>query len=420
MTDFGYILPDGWALVGDGQGEDDDYNMVAATLKAGEDTYAYFDVYRPTPEPFRVHARGKAETAKELTELDNYNCQTKINLSVRYHQERTEEDKDVSDTGAEDDYVSLDHSATVLWSSPISVVFSSKSQDAFPSGNRHSSNIIPDHTDPGVPEKEMILIDNEKLLTKGTIEAIASADGLNVEINKVQFTDIESENAHCKFQLLSGHGNDGTIYKGELNNPCQTLRSGSKISFAWMTEVSMETAYREELLSASLGTLSIHWQPSSMKLSEEVKFMKEDSFAGSHGPLKLRRPATCHFSGPLCYIESAPFDAKAEHLPDSIQIAAPFDVTYSIRNKTPIDQEVEMLLQDSSSPGDESNDAFLISGLVNKRTSLGPFESRSFSYTAVPMKVGQVDLPSISISSKRYRTWIVRESSERRSIYVLP
>ena len=360
-----------------------------------------------------------------MIELDNYKCETKINLSIRYQQERTEDDKEVLCNDAEEDYVSLDHSFNVVWSSSISVVFSPNSQDAYPSGNGHPSNIIPDHSSPkkqspGVPEKEIILIDRGKLLTKGTIEASACTYGLNVDIEKVQFVDDESENAHCNFKLLSGHVDNGTLYKGELNNPCRTLGIGSKISFAWMTEVTMDIAYREERLSASIGAISIHWQPSPLELSEEVKFMKEDSFAGSHGPLKLLRPATCQFSGPLCCIESAPFEAKAEHLPDVIQVAAPFEVTYSIRNKTPVDQELEMRLQDSSSPGDVSNNSFLISGLVNKRTSLGPFESHSFSYTAVPMKVGQLELPSISISSKRYKTWVIREALERRSIFVLP
>mmetsp|Transcript_38530 Transcript_38530/g.44016 ORF Transcript_38530/g.44016 Transcript_38530/m.44016 type:complete len:95 (-) Transcript_38530:58-342(-) len=81
----------------------------------------------------------------------------------------------------------------------------------------------------------------------------------------------------------------------------------------------------------------------------------------------------------------------------------------------------------SSSPSNnnhaskESNESFLISGHVHKRTSLGPYESHSFSYTAVPMKVGAVDLPAISISSKRYETWVVHEQAmERRSIYVCP
>jgi len=269
-------------------------------------------------------------------------------------------------------------------------------------------------------EKELILIDKEKILTKGRIEAAASPDGLDVEIIQVKFTDNESENPCCRFKLISGHGDDGTLYKREINNPCRTLSVGSKISFAWTTEVCMKDAYRKERLAASLGTISIHWQPSSIELPEELKVMRDDDLWGNHGPLKLCKPSICCFRGPICYIENAPFEAKADRLPTSLYIATPLEVTYRIRNKTPLDQDVEMLLTDSSSPSNESNESFLISGLVNKRTSLGPYESHSFSYTAVPMKVGEVDLPAISISSKRYKTWVVHEAMERRSIYVLP
>jgi tetratricopeptide (TPR) repeat protein len=408
-TDFGYILPYGWALDGDGQDGNDEYTMVVPMLKAGAATYAYFDLYRPTSEPIRIEGR-EEDITKEMIESDNYNCQTKVNLSIRY------DPKKIGDDAAPeiDDHVSLDHNVTVLWSSPISVAFSSNSRDAYPSGNRHPSNSVAMKTPYPTPEKELILIDKEQMLTKGVIEAAASLDGLNVEIDQVRFTDNESENPHCGFKLISGHGDDGTLYKGETNNPCRTLSIGSKISFAWMAEVTMEDAYREERLAASLGTISINWQPSSMELPEEVKVMREDDVVGTHGPLKLHTPSTCHFRGPLCYIESAPFEAKSERLPDSIQVAIPFEVTYTIKNTTPLDQDVEMLLKD------ESNESFLISGIVNKRTSLGPYESHSFSYTAIPMRVGEVDLPAISISSKRYKTWVVNEASERRSIYVLP
>jgi hypothetical protein len=408
-TDFGYILPDGWALDGDGQDGNDEYTMVVPMLKAGATTYAYFDLYRPTSEPIRIEGR-EEDITKEMIESDNYNCQTKVNLSIRYDPKKIGDD-----TAPEiNDHVLLDHNATVIWSSPISIAFSSNSRDAYPSGNRHPSNSVAMKTPYDTPEKELILIDNEQMLTKGVIEAAASLDGLNVEIDRVRFTDNESENPHCGFKLISGHGDDGTLYKGETNNPCRILSIGSKISFAWMAKVNMEDAYREERLAASLGTISVNWQPSSMKLPEEVKVMREDDLVGTHGPLKLHTPSTCHFRGPLCYIESAPFEAKSERLPDSIQVAVPFEVTYTIKNTTPLDQDVEMLLED------ESNESFLISGIVNKRTSLGPYESHLFSYTAIPMKVGEVDLPAISISSKRYKAWIVNEASERRSIYVLP
>ena len=422
MTDFGYILPSGWALAGDGQGLDEGFNVLAPTLQAGEETYAYFDVYRPSAEPIRSYAKGNQDITEDAIKLNDCKCETKIDVSIRYNKETRENDTKALHNSGDTDAVSLDHCVTVVWSSPISLSFSSNAKDAYPSGNQHPSNIVADDAStmkesPSDPEKELVLIDNGKVLTKGIISPTICSDGINIEIDKVQFNDTESENTHCQFTLLSGHDDDGTLYKGELGSPCQTLRDGSKISFAWINRVRMDAEYREECLVAPIGTISVHWQPSPINLPDEVLFMKGDSFAEAHGPLKLATSVVCRFSGPLCQIESAPFEAVSATLPESIQVASPFEVTYRIKNKTPVDQELEMLLQDSPSPG---NGGFLIGGLVNKRASLGPYESLSFSYTAIPMRVGKVDLPPISISSRRYKTWIVRESWDRRSIFVLP
>ena len=303
----------------------------------------------------------------------------------------------------------------------MSIAFSSHAKEAYPSGNKHPSNFVQKDASPGDSEKGLVLIDDGNVLTKGVIDPNASTDGLDIEIDTVQFTDTQSDNTHCEFRLLSGIDNDGTIFQAQHTNPCRTLRSGSKMSFAWMTQVCMDMYYREESLTAHIGTVSIHWQPSSIDLSEELSFVKKDGFSGKHGPLQLEQPAVSRFNGPLCHIESAPFEVIPENLPDSVKISSPFEVTYCIRNKTPLDQEFELTLQDIPSPGDESSkNGFLIGGLVNRTTSLGPFESHSFSYTTVPIKVGKVHLPSVSITSTRYNTWIIRESLERRPIYVLP
>lgn len=413
ITNFGYTLPDGWSTVGDGSGGNDDYKIVASTLNAGEVAYAYFDLYRPTPDLLGID-----DILGEMKRYNDNKCETNIDISIRYYQEGKDDVKKASSDDVEKDFVALNHSVTVLWTSPISVTFSSSGQDAYPCGNRHTSNTMSDPL--GLPEKETILHDKEKVLTKGIIDSTASTDGLFVGIDKVQFIDNEEENTHCKFKLLSGYDADGTIYRGEVGHPCRTLSVGSKISFAWMTEAIMGNPYLDESLTVPIGSILVLWKPSPIKLSKEVRFLVNDDFAGSHGPLKLQRSAACHFSGPLCHIESAPFEVNPEHLPDSIQVVVPFEVAYSIKNNTPIDQELEVILQDASAPGDDANDAFLISGLVNKKTSIGPYESHSFSYTALPIKVGRVNLPSISISSTRYRTWIIRESLHRRSIYVTP
>eukprot|EP00531_Pseudo-nitzschia_arenysensis_P016714 CAMPEP_0116151196 /NCGR_PEP_ID=MMETSP0329-20121206/19963_1 /TAXON_ID=697910 /ORGANISM="Pseudo-nitzschia arenysensis, Strain B593" /LENGTH=1593 /DNA_ID=CAMNT_0003647783 /DNA_START=104 /DNA_END=4885 /DNA_ORIENTATION=+ len=421
MTDFGYILPSGWVLASDDNEEDDGYDIVVPTIKAGEEIYASFDVYRPTPEPVKVYTKGNETVVEEMTKLNDCKCETEINVSIRYNREIIDENTSESGENAPKNSVSFDHSVNVLWSSPMSVGFSSNAKVAYPSGNQHSSNIVRDDASTGGDEKGLILIDGGNVFTKGILEPSASADVLNIEIDKVQFTDTESDNTNCEFRLLGGLDDAGTILQANPNDPCRTLQPGSKMSFAWMTQVSMDMYYREETLTAPIGTVSIYWKPSPVTLSEEVPFVEKDVFAGRHGPLQLDQSAVCHYSGPVCQIESAPFEVIPEKLPNSIKFASPFEVTYCIRNKTPVDQEFEMTLQDSPASGDESpKSGFLIGGNVVKTSSLGPFESQSFTYTSVPTKIGRIHLPSISISSKRYKTWIIRESLERRPIFVQP
>jgi len=421
MTDFGYILPSGWALAYGGHGGDDDFSMSAPTVKAGEETYVSFDVYRPTCEPIEPNTKGNQAILDEMTKLNDCKCETKIDVSIQYNQ------KLLDGNDKPDNSVSLDHSVDIVWKSPMAVAFSSNTKAAYPSGYQHPSNIVPFNfaSDNAAakpePSKETILIDGGRVFTKGTLDPIASADGLNIEIDKIQFSAAESEVTDCKFELLSGVDDNGTIFQGQANHPSRTLCTGSQMSFAWMTQVSLGENNRDEPLTAPIGTVSIHWQPSPIELSEGAPFMKTDDFSWRHGPLQLETPAVCRFSGPLCRIESAPFEVVPENLPNSIKVASPIEVTYQIRNKTPIDQELDMVLQNGASGGEEAaKDGFLVGGLVNRKTSLGPFESHSFSYTTVPTKVGKVHLPSISITSLRYKTWIIRESLERRSIFVLP
>ena len=492
LTDFGYKLPDGWALDGDNGHGGDEYTSVVPTIKAGAFTYAYFDVYRPTVEPIKIEGREEDITQEMIKHSENTTscCETKVNISLRYHPKKVDDDTEIVD------YVSLDHSETLLWSSPISITLSSSyTNDRYPSGNRHpSNNVALANTALRYPavlgHKELVLIDKEKVLLRGVIQAASSSDGYNVEIDEIQFADndkgsIDDNNSqYCRFKLINGtarEGNDsssssngGMLYKGESTNPYRVLRTGSKISFAWMTEICMNDIYREERLAVSLGTISIHWQPVPFLLPDDIKMTRNDIddtsgsiLAGHHGPLKLssssiisnNRPLSntntscvARFRGPLCYIETAPFEAKMKRLPDSIQIAVPFDLSYTITNKTPMYQEIDMVLHDDDNNAllnntdhqkqrslttntstctniDITPSSFLIGGQNQQSSvSLGPNESLSFSFTLVPMKVGEISLPSISISSLHYKTWIIHddkdandnEQQRRRLIYVLP
>jgi len=90
-----------------------------------------------------------------MIEIDKYNCQTKLNISIRYRPKKVGYDTDI------DAYISLDHCVTVQWSSPISVTFSSISREAYPSGNRYPSNNVATKVTYPTLDQELILIDKE-------------------------------------------------------------------------------------------------------------------------------------------------------------------------------------------------------------------------------------------------------------------
>lgn len=213
MTEYGYAIPSGWSLVGNGQGMIlDNYNPAISTLKSGESTYAYFDVYRPPPNLTRMDGVVQDGINQEDLEYDRDMCQTDIDISVCYRQTRTSQNskkappkrrarsrkkKDEESDAApppdeKDELVYFDHSVAVLWSAPILAVFSPGMKQTQPSGNRHPSNNVPDPNSPAhsltaATKNEMVLIDGERVLTKCAFEAVTSADGLLADIEQIKF-----------------------------------------------------------------------------------------------------------------------------------------------------------------------------------------------------------------------------------------
>jgi hypothetical protein len=182
----------------------------------------------------------------------------------------------------------------------------------------------------------------------------------------------------------------------------------------------MKNDYLKGSVSTSLGVVSVDWIPTPLELPKEVTAGGSIDSVDAHGPLSLTTPCTCRFMGPPCYIENAPFETIVEGLPSSPRVAVPFDVTYRIKNKTSIDQKLKVFLKNSA-PESQDSDGFLVSGLVNGEVSLGPLESHTLSYIILATRTGTIPMPNLCISSDRYNTWIVDDStSRRRSVFVLP
>lgn len=217
MTKYGYELPAGWVLAGDGQGIRDRYSPVVSTLRSGDSTFAYFDLYRPSPKLTRMDGILQVGEQEEDLTCEGDMCQTDVDVSVCYRQERSAKqvkksrrrarkkpaisgstpESDAGDgeeaKGEEGtpDLVTLDYTASVMWNAPIAAAFFPGIKETHPCGNRHPSNTVLDPEagilPPNVEETEMVLIDGERVNTKCSLEAVASADGLTAEIECIRF-----------------------------------------------------------------------------------------------------------------------------------------------------------------------------------------------------------------------------------------
>lgn len=213
MTKYGYEIPKGWTLVGDdGHGTaEDEFLHVIETLKSGEETYAVFDIFRPSPPVTRITGVFQPGEDEEGLAYEHAICQSDIDVSIRYRQDRVAQKKKLMTTKrrgrrkaedeaagppssdeSESDVVFLTQTVPIVWSQPISTTFSPGLKSSYPCGNRHPTNTVPDSESRRNPiastiDAEMVLVDGERVTTKCTLEAAASADGLLADINEVKF-----------------------------------------------------------------------------------------------------------------------------------------------------------------------------------------------------------------------------------------
>lgn len=207
------------------------------------------------------------------------------------------------------------------------------------------------------------------------------------------------------------------MYKGHAKDPCRILKLGSKFSLAWASEVHVKSHYLKGSVSASLGILSISWSPSPLKIPDEAAHAGFTNSISSHGPLRLSSTSTCRFMGPPCYIESAPFETSMDKLPDYLEVATPFEITYRIKNKTSWDQKLTVSFDEGAA---KEPPCFMIDGLVTGEVSLGPFETHTLSYTVIATRTGAHPAPPLCVSSDRYHTWVIREPVLEQTLFISP
>lgn len=198
------------------------------------------------------------------------------------------------------------------------------------------------------------------------------------------------------------------------------LTEGSKFGLTYSVEPVIREQYMKGSVSTRLGVIWVDWYPVSIPLPEGTDIER----MGSHGPLRLSEPTTLKFRGPPCYIENAPFETVLVSLSPSPRVATPFEMSYRISNKTGMQQKISVLMRDlSSDERERSNisEGVLVSGLINGEITLAPFESQTLSYTALATKAGKTTMPVLSISSDRYKTWLIKDQQQgSREIFVMP
>jgi hypothetical protein len=458
-TEYGYSLPAGWSLADSGQGFSD---KKLPSLKGGEATFFNLDFFRP--------ASVEKENSKDGGSFnleDSDLCKTDFYITVSYRQERPSTQKrpgyvkarstrrvtrktpvmnrgsglgqegseqlGETDGGALDDAeetkdessdeVSLEYSGTIVWEQPISVSFRPGVQTSQPSGIKHVSNAMEGGAKAG-SGSDLVVVDGECVTTKCTLRAETNATDLKTEIVGIRFQQGPTlSTAPVDFTLKSSHNRKADpdiIFQATPDDPCRVLYAGSAFSVVYTVQARLKEAENFSSVTAPLGALVVDWSPAPL----ELPFEADRTGINGHGPLALGRPSTVRFPGPSCHIERAPFEAELLELPASPRVAVPFEVNIRIKNRTDRHQTLSVHVSDqaATSPDGRSDPGgLLVSGLIDGQFALAPAESQILSYSVMATRPGKTLLPMLLVSSPRFRTWIVREASNKSfQIYIFP
>jgi hypothetical protein len=214
------------------------------------------------------------------------------------------------------------------------------------------------------------------------------------------------------------HDDSDCIYRSSSDDPSRILSIGSKLTVSYTIVASL---VHDSISSAtsSLGSILVDWRPYTFELpvNNDPLTKENEGEIKPHGPLALDTPSTIRFTGPNCCIKRAPFIAEALDLPPYVTVAKPFDIKYTIVNKTRTHQSLTIVVLDenaSNIPG------LLLSGCMKGKLTLGPLEKQTLSYRAVACHPGEIKLPPLLVSSDRYKSWIINERSVGRCLYVFP
>ena len=451
QTDYGYSLPKGWKLAEAGQGFDGKLRV----LKGGDSTYIQLDFFRPSLV---------VEDGSELGQINSSLCKTDFYITVSYRQERptakrgrsivrggrgrgserggtgagrgrgrgrgrsfvsnseefsaamdSSEQSDEAKASPED--VTLDYSGTIVWSRPMEASFRPGVGLAHPCGISHASNRT-ENTDANT-DSDFVAVDGGRVSAKCSLHTQNASEELKAEISNIRFKPNDPESplsVQLAPSLQDGKLKTDELYKAAVEDDYKCLASGSKLSVAYAVDVKL-LAGETGVVRGQLGFIEVDWMPFPLQLPSDVTLPSLKRFNG-HGPLRLDSPATMVFAGPRCDVQRAPFKSKVSVVPSSPKVAVPFEVSYSFENLTNIHQT--LVLKIAATPK-EDDSGLIFSGLVNGQIVLGPKEHQTVSYTVLATRPGKNSIPALSVSAKRYNTWVVHGQRGHPSpLYIFP
>jgi hypothetical protein len=234
-------------------------------------------------------------------------------------------------------------------------------------------------------------------------------------------------NSPSSASLVSPNGvgtdtENGVIYRANASDPSRMLSCDSKLSISYAVSASLTNDSDAESVSTSLGSLLIDWRPLAVDLPVVADgAICTDNFGmyKSHGPLALETPSTVCFAGPQCFVERAPFEAIPLKMKWPLMVTRPFTVRYLVRNTTNLHRALRIELREGEANRTNPS-GLMFSGCTNGMVTLGPLDEHIVSYTIVATRPGEISLPSLRVSSDRYRSWIINEGADGKRVFIYP
>jgi hypothetical protein len=446
-TEHGYSLPRGWRLAGTGHAFS---GAPIASLSNGESGFVTLDFYRPSPLIHTTPASSGEDSEVGETSL----CKTDFYVSLSYRQEGTprqtgkrssirrsvtrprpvmrsssveqsmvdHSDQSTSTKTAVPDVcyeeVSLEFTGSIVWAKPLSASFRRGAKKSYPSGIvGEALNQITNTTSPSANVDGFFVVDGDDVSTDCVLKADCNVEGLKTEVLAVRFENTDDASVSLSLRSVGPDSKESGLYSPALDDPCRLLSRGSRIAVPYIVKPRLNNSDESSAgVTTSLGTIAVDWKPSPLPLPSDAKHCIDKlNGIASHGPLRLELPGTLRFAGPNCVIRSPPFGVAVKSVPSAPRAGSPFDLAFSVTNRTPFHQALSVTLKD---PAEDSLGVLLFSGTTRGELVLSPHETQVLAYTMVATRAGRMRLPSLNVVSLPTGSTLLSE--EGAMIYVFP